>query len=84
VVVIPADHYFAMGDNRDNSLDSRYWGFVPKENIIGRPLVVFWSFNVPEENGEPKPIGDRVAAFVNVTVHFFSLTRWNRLFHLVR
>jgi signal peptidase I len=82
-VVIPPDHYFAMGDNRDNSLDSRYWGFVPKENIIGRPLVVFWSFNVPEENGEPKPIGDRVAAFVNVTVHFFSLTRWNRLFHLV-
>ncbi|MBZ5491413.1 MAG: signal peptidase I [Acidobacteriia bacterium] len=82
-VVIPPDHYFAMGDNRDNSLDSRYWGFVPKENIIGRPLVVFWSFDVPEENGEPKPIGDRVAAFVNVTVHFFSLTRWNRLFHLV-
>jgi signal peptidase I len=82
-VVIPPDHYFAMGDNRDNSLDSRYWGFVPKENIIGRPLVVFWSFNVPEDNGEPKPIGDRVAAFVNVTVHFFSLTRWSRLFHLV-
>ena len=82
-VVIPPDHYFAMGDNRDNSLDSRYWGFVPKENIIGRPLVVFWSFNVPGDNGEPKPIGDRVAAFVNVTVHFFSLTRWNRIFHLV-
>jgi signal peptidase I len=82
-VVIPPDHYFAMGDNRDNSLDSRYWGFVPKENIIGRPLVVFWSFDVPEENGEPKPIGDRVAAFMNVTIHFFSLTRWHRLFHLV-
>jgi len=82
-VVIPPDHYFAMGDNRDNSLDSRYWGFVPKENIIGRPLVVFWSFNVSGDNGEPKPIGDRVAAFVNVTVHFFSLTRWNRIFHLV-
>jgi len=82
-VVIPPDHYFAMGDNRDNSLDSRYWGFVPKENIIGRPLVVFWSFNVPEENGEPKPISDRVAAFLSITTHFFSLTRWNRLFHLV-
>lgn len=82
-VVIPPDHYFAMGDNRDNSLDSRYWGFVPKENIIGRPLVVFWSFDVPEENGEPKPIADRVASFVNVTVHFFSLTRWNRVFRLV-
>ena len=83
-VVIPPDHYFAMGDNRDNSLDSRYWGFVPKENIIGRPLVVFWSFNVPGDTGEPKPIGDRVASFVNVTVHFFSLTRWNRIFHMVR
>jgi signal peptidase I len=82
-VVIPPGHYFAMGDNRDNSLDSRYWGFVPKENIIGRPLVVFWSFDVPGDNGEPKPIGDRVAAFINVTVHFFSLTRWNRIFHLV-
>ena len=83
-VVIPPDHYFAMGDNRDNSLDSRYWGFVPSENIIGRPLVVFWSFDVPEENGEPKPIGERIASFVNVTVHFFSLTRWNRIFRLVR
>jgi len=83
-VVIPPDHYFAMGDNRDNSADSRYWGFVPRENIIGRPLVVFWSFDVPEENGEPKPIGDRISSFVNVTVHFFSLTRWNRIFRLVR
>lgn len=83
-VVIPPDHYFAMGDNRDNSLDSRYWGFVPSENIIGRPLVVFWSFDVPEETGEPKPIGERIASFVNVTVHFFSLTRWNRVFRLVR
>jgi signal peptidase I len=83
-VVIPPDHYFAMGDNRDNSLDSRYWGFVPRENIIGRPLVVFWSFDVPEDNGEPKPISERIASFVNVTVHFFSLTRWNRIFRLVR
>jgi signal peptidase I len=82
-VVIPPDHYFAMGDNRDNSLDSRYWGFVPKENIIGRPLVVFWSFNVPGDTGEPKPIGDRVASFVNVTLHFFTLTRWNRILHMV-
>jgi len=83
-VVIPPDHYFAMGDNRDNSADSRYWGFVPRENVIGRPLVVFWSFDVPEDNGEPKPIGERIGSFVNVTVHFFSLTRWNRIFRLVR
>jgi signal peptidase I len=82
--VIPPDHYFAMGDNRDNSLDSRYWGFVPKENIIGRPLVVFWSFKVAGDNGQPKPFGDRIASFVDVTVHFFSLTRWNRILHMVR
>jgi signal peptidase I len=82
-LVIPPDHYFAMGDSRDNSLDSRYWGFVPKENIIGRPLVIFWSLDVPEDNGEPKPIADRVTAFVHITTHFFGITRWNRLFRLV-
>ena len=83
-VVVPADHYFAMGDNRDDSLDSRYWGFVPKENVIGRPLFIFWSFDVPEEtSAQPKPIVDRIASFLHTTVHFFSLTRWNRLFHLV-
>jgi signal peptidase I len=82
-VVIPPDHYFAMGDNRDNSADSRYWGFVPKENIIGRPLVVFWSFDVPEDDGEPKPFADRISSFLHTTVHFFGLTRWNRVFRLV-
>lgn len=82
-VVIPPDHYFAMGDNRDNSADSRYWGFVPKENIIGRPLFIFWSFDLPEETAEPKPISDRAASFLHTTLHFFTLTRWNRLFHLV-
>jgi len=82
-VVVPTGHYFAMGDSRDNSLDSRYWGFVPKENIIGRPLFIFWSFDVPEENAVQKPISDRITSFLHTTVHFFSLTRWKRLFHLV-
>jgi signal peptidase I len=83
-VVIPPGNYFAMGDNRDNSLDSRYWGFVPQENVIGRPLFIFWSFDVPEENSDqPKPIADRISSFLHVTLHFFSLTRWNRIFHLV-
>jgi len=82
-VVVPPDHYFAMGDNRDNSLDSRYWGFVPKENVIGRPLVVFWSFDVPEDDGQPKPFADRISSFAHTTAHFFGLTRWNRVFRLV-
>ena len=82
-VVVPPDHYFAMGDNRDNSLDSRYWGFVPKENVIGRPLVVFWSFDVPADDGLPKPFADRISSFARTTFHFFGLTRWNRVFRLV-
>ena len=83
-LVVPPGHYFAMGDNRDNSLDSRYWGFVPQENVIGRPLFIFWSFDVPEENAiQPKPMTDRIASFLYTTLHFFTLTRWNRIFHLV-
>ncbi|HEY7405115.1 MAG TPA: signal peptidase I [Candidatus Angelobacter sp.] len=82
-VVVPPGHYFAMGDNRFNSLDSRYWGFVPQENVIGRPLFIFWSFDVPEETAEPKPIPERIASFVHTTLHIFTLTRWNRVFHLV-
>ncbi|HZD94499.1 MAG TPA: signal peptidase I [Candidatus Sulfotelmatobacter sp.] len=82
-VVIPPDHYFAMGDSRDNSKDSRYFGFVPKENIIGRPLFIFWSFDLPEESTEPKPFAERNASFLHTTVHFVSLTRWKRAFHLV-
>src|SRR5262245_30424859 len=46
-VVVPPGYYFAMGDNRDSSLDSRYWGFVPRENIIGKPLIIYWSYDAP-------------------------------------
>ena len=46
-VVVPPDSVFAMGDNRDSSLDSRYWGFVPRENIIGKPLIIYWSYDAP-------------------------------------
>ncbi len=49
-LVVPEGFYFAMGDNRDNSLDSRYWGFVPRENIIGKPLLIFWSYDAPTED----------------------------------
>ena len=48
-IVVPPGSYFAMGDNRDQSLDSRYWGFVPRENIIGKPLVIYWSYDAPTE-----------------------------------
>jgi signal peptidase I len=79
-LVVPALSYFAMGDNRENSLDSRYWGFVPRENIIGKPLVIFWSFDAPTEEWA----GDSGSHYADVVRNFFTKTRWNRTLKLVR
>lgn len=80
-LVIPPGKYFVMGDNRDNSQDSRYWGFVDRHNIIGRPLLIYWSFNgSPHTNARGN---SRPAAWDNLT-HFFSRTRWGRLLHFVQ
>ena len=80
-LVIPPGHYFMMGDHRHNSLDSRYWGFVPRENIIGRPLFNYWSFITPEDEYEKQGIGNSVAWMGHVVLHFFTETRWSRTFH---
>jgi signal peptidase I len=79
-LVVPDGFYFAMGDNRDNSLDSRYWGFVPRENIIGKPLVIFWSYDAPTEDWA----GYSPGHFVDLAQHFFTRTRWERTLKLVR
>jgi len=83
-VVVPPDHYFAMGDNRDNSLDSRFWGFVPRENIIGKPLVIYWSYEATTEELTGNSVGSLLRHFGDLAVHFFSRTRWDRTFRLVR
>ncbi len=82
-VVVPPDSYFVMGDNRDNSLDSRYWGFVPRANIIGKPLLIWWSYDAPTEHLADRNIIslDHVA---DLAMHFFTKTRWNRTFRLVK
>ena len=83
-LVVPPGYYFAMGDNRLISLDGRFWGFVPRENILGRPLIVYWSFNEPEYNDQHPSMADRMQQFKRVVFHFFGQTRWRRTFHLVR
>ena len=79
-LVVPAGMYFALGDNRDNSLDSRYWGFVPRESIIGKPLFIYWSFEQPAFDGS-RSTSEHL---LDVAANFFSRTRWNRTFMLVR
>ena len=79
-VVVPPDHYFVMGDNRDNSSDSRYWGFVPRANIIGRPLVIYLSVRGSEAGRS----GDKLIHSGPTLAHLLQLARWDRVFHLVR
>ncbi|HTS63876.1 MAG TPA: signal peptidase I [Candidatus Acidoferrales bacterium] len=80
-VVVPADSYFAMGDNRDSSLDSRYWGFVPRANIVGKPLIIYWSYDAPTE-ALAKPIMG-IDHLLDLVQHFPTKTRWNRTFRLI-
>lgn len=83
-LVVPPGKYFAMGDNRADSLDSRYWGFIPQENIVGRPLFIYWSFETDRGEWQKTSLSDRVSRFFYVVFHFFSQTHWSRMFRMVR
>jgi signal peptidase I len=77
-LIIPEGQYFVMGDNRDDSQDSRYWGFVPRENIIGQPLLIYWSVKHADD-----PPASRPYRFAYALAHIFQNTRWNRTLRLV-
>ena len=83
-LVVPPGKYFMMGDHRHNSLDSRYWGFVPRENIVGRPLFNYWSFKTPEDQYNQAGLGNSLAWMGHVVLHFFTDTRWSRTLKLMR
>jgi len=83
-LIVPSGKYFMMGDNRHNSLDSRYWGFVPRENIVGRPMFNYWSFLSSEDQLEQTGIAANLAWMAHVALRFIPDTRWSRTFHVVR
>jgi signal peptidase I len=80
-LVVPPDSFFVMGDNRPNSLDGRYWGFVNRANLIGRPLFVYWSFKTPDDQNDKTSLADKTAFTLHQLTHFFADTRWNRTLH---
>jgi signal peptidase I len=83
-LVVPPGHYFGMGDNRDVSYDSRYWGFIPQENVIGRPMFIYWSFETPADEYKETAVSDRIESVAHKVIHFFDETRWRRTLKVVR
>jgi signal peptidase I len=81
---VPEGKYFAMGDNRDNSQDSRFWGYVPRDHIIGKALAIYWSFETPRDEYLQTGIKNRLMQFWDVFRNFFTKTRWRRTLKIIR
>jgi signal peptidase I len=83
-LVVPPGHYFAMGDNREQSWDSRFWGFVPQELISGRPLLIYWSYETPRDEYMHTSLSDWLSQTFSLIIHFPIRTRWRRTLKMVR
>jgi signal peptidase I len=82
-VTVPPNQYFVMGDNRDNSQDSRYWGFLPRENVKGKALVIYWSYEGEREDYQDESATGTLKGLASVFAHFFTRTRWDRMLHQI-
>jgi signal peptidase I len=83
-VVVPSSSYFGMGDNRDVSLDSRFWGFIPQANVVGRPMFIYWSFETPPYQYLQTGVSQRLGFLAHIITHLFDGTRWARSLKVVR
>ena len=82
-IVVPPGKYFAMGDNRDHSLDSRYWGFVDRDAIMGRPFLIYWSIDANTADYSDSTFGQRIIGIFDTLMHLPARTRWSRMLHTV-
>jgi signal peptidase I len=83
-LIVPPGKYFVMGDNREQSWDSRFWGFVSRGDIVGRPVVIYWSFETARDEYTHNALSDRISQVVDLVIHFPTKTRWRRTLKLVR
>ena len=83
-ITVPENQYFCLGDNRDNSNDSRFWGTVPAEFVKGRALLVYWSFGGETPDGTWRGWGSKLRQLGATAIGFFSKTRWDRMLHVIR